>query len=281
MSLLLFVLVLYYFCFPVVNDTASARRNNDDSEVLATLERCYHHIHNQPYKSPLLNKFLSQEIFDKLKFRLTKYDHSLLDLILPGIKIFARQKVNTEEINPISIMDYESYYVFEELVVPIAKILNGVDYRFMLDPHPESVFFPWQIVEDGENKYDIDFDSIELDSVGKTILNSAIECSRNLNSHTLPSNMTLSQLEQVENMLTGALISHSKGNETDHESFDKRSIMKSENDIDFDDDGDLSTGNGVYCSLSEVLEPDSEAYRQLKLFGLLDSEIDRSVVRRD
>ncbi|KAG8284015.1 hypothetical protein J6590_003707, partial [Homalodisca vitripennis] len=238
------------------DDTVSARRENDDVEKLNTLERCFKLIQdpfNDLSESSLLRQFLTEDVFSRYKSLLTRSDHSLLDLIRPGMKqIFEKSNSSTE--SPIVLPDYESFVVFQDLVTPTIRALNGLDPFGPPEPHPKSVFWSEEI--------DDTFESQSIDPSGKILQSCSVECSRNLKDLNFPRTFTLKNLEDTEAAISTVLSQFYSSN--DFEDFSS-----------LHEDTNLEDTNGVYCTLNEILEPENEIYKQLEVQNLLEPDLFR------
>lgn len=265
------------------DDLHSARREIDDSDVLTTLERCYHIIHDAtksgnksmesgstkllPNSIPgsatsmrqstkaYLARFLKRSTFDKIKTRQTRIDHNLFDVIWPAMKKRSTLGSNSDsDLNmdsAIVVPDLDVYVVFQEFLVPLIKDLHCIDVNSDFQPHPETQYFPVNKRNDNTLSENVDIDtsneigSINLDKSGKYVRGCVIEVSRNLERFELPLNLTVGPLEQVERIITARLLS------TDF----ARTI----------DEKEL----GIYYTMNEVLENPSEIRTILATKGLL------------
>lgn len=150
---------LYYHTVP--SDTFSARKNLDDEDMLAVLERCYNVLHGRRNSNvstssasttvsttgsaPILNKHIKRNVFDAVKHRLTKLDHNLYDVIWPSVKKLPTElsfRIALEQDFPLGIVapDFYVYKVFKEFLDPIIKEYNAIDLHHKLPVHPEIKF---------------------------------------------------------------------------------------------------------------------------------------------
>lgn len=223
--------------------------------MLQVLDRYFRQIQNPFDKSKnILGEFLSEELYKRYRTVLTRSDHNLLDVIQPGINYQAIEKSIFLSESPIVLPDYESFIVFQDLVVPIIRSLNGLPRYVPLKPHPNSLFWP--------EHSDSDLEAFNLDPSGKVLQCLTIECSRNLKDSNFPCNLSLKALEENELELTKAFAKFYRSEESD-----KLSFMREEFDIDYI--------SGVYCTLDEILERGSEILKQLNQHSLVDVEIFR------
>lgn len=233
----------------VPNDKFSSRRQLDDADRLATLERCFSllqgirlHTASLPtgtlashYQTPAmvtLSKFLRREPFDRVKKRVTRKDHDLFDIIWPGVKKLPEERgviscFEEDFIGGVLIPDFDTYEVYPEFLWQFLKHLHRQNLKFDLPKQPETYF--------NENK---GLSDLRLDAQGKILISSVIEVSRNLDYYELPVNLTVKQLEDVEQVLTQLLLSRA-----------------------FDE--------GIYYTMNEILERPSEIRAKLTSLGLL------------
>lgn len=264
------------------DDLHSARREIDDSDVLGTLERCFRIIHESTKSSNksidnntrkllpdsvpgsassfrssakiYLSRFLRRNIFDQIKTRQTRIDHSLFDIIWPAMKKNPKLSGNLNfDLNMdggIVAPDFDVFVVFQEFLVPLIKDLHCIGINSDFQPHPETHYFPQNRSNDTLNE-NIDMDTsneisnINLDRYGKYIAACSIECCRNLEQFELPLNLTVGQLEQVERIITEKLL-----NIDFSKTIDEKEI-------------------GTYYTMNEILEHPSEIRTILATKGLL------------
>jgi len=252
----------------VPNDTVSARRDIDDPEILETLERCYELVreetstNGQLMTGTLLQRYLKRSVFEKLKMRLTRMDHNLLDVIWPGAKEVPEDNNDDldEELEDVIqrnggviAPDYESYTVFAELLVPLIKDLHGLLVSYDLNPQPKSLFFLAEEDEDENEDEEIrkkkgHIGEIIIDPSGKLVKSGRIECCRNVAEYQLPSGLSFAELEALERDLVSAL-KDCDGAETG--------------------DNDDNEEDKSYYSVAEVLEESSEIKDKLEASNLL------------
>lgn len=257
----------------VPDDQHSARRLLDDADILSTLERCFRLIH-EPYKSSLsldlpansvpgsasslrisvtsyLARFLKRSIFDKIKHRQTRLDHNLFDVIWPAMKKATKERKYDEDLNAgVVAPDFDVYVVFQEFLVPLIKDIHNMDTNHDFIPHPKTSYFP-ENLEDNTPLVSEDL-TLNLDPSNKFLIAGTVECSRNLDEYELPLNLTVSDLEKVERVVTGQLLTIG---------FSK---CIGENEL------------GMYYTINEVLEKNSEIRTVLAANGLLIPLLDTS-----
>ncbi|XP_055689639.1 uncharacterized protein LOC129793555 [Lutzomyia longipalpis] len=263
----------------VPDDVHSARRLLDDADILSTLERCFKVIHDTSRASSIaemparnsipgsrtsarvtivsnLARFLKRNVFDVVKLRQTKLDHNLFDIIWPAMKKTHQMRLIDDDADAgVVIPDFDCYVVFREFLVPLIKDIHCLDVSQNLKPHPTSSFFPAGLQDNTAMEAKTDESNLEpealkeihlnLDPAGKWIRSTLVECCRNLEVFELPLNLTVAQLEHVERILTGRLLSRDFSEAIGEETL------------------------GQYYSMNEVLENPSEIRTMLSAYGLL------------
>lgn len=194
-------------------------------------------------------------IFDAVSNRITKLDHNLYDIIWPSVKKLPHEpsfRVALEQDFPAGIIapDYYVYKVFVDFLEPIIKEVNCIDVHIDLHSQPE-VKFVNNSHNDENQIIEIDLD---LDPHVKNILKSTLDCTRNLEDFELPKYLNVGQLEDVERMLTSALLSKEVANAL----YPNATLEELE-----------EKGSGIYYTMNEVLEEPSEARVILASNGLL------------
>nr|CAD7430961.1 unnamed protein product [Timema monikensis] len=196
----------------VPDDTVTARRDADDPDMLETLEICYESAREDDAES-LLRRHLKRPVFDRLKPRLTRSDHSLLDVIWPAAKKRPeRPAPDLDEIleqnGGVIVPDRESYIVFSDLLLPLIKDLHGLVVTYELSPQPQTMFFD-QDDDNSEEEQDggsiLKMAATVIDPTSRWIISGRIECSRNLEDYQFPSCLTLGQLETIEREVINVL----------------------------------------------------------------------------
>ncbi|XP_035439733.2 uncharacterized protein LOC118268982 isoform X2 [Spodoptera frugiperda] len=262
------------FSDKVPEDQVSARRALDTPEALDTLERCYHLLASaRPARTPLsassnratpplvLARFLKKPIFDVIKYRITKLDHDLFDVIWPAVKKLpdSRNIIQTvEEDFPggVTAPDYYVYDVFNEFLIPLVKDLHNINVNSELPTHPTSNFM-------GTSSAKLSAEplvEINIDPNDEFVLSGVIECSRNLEGFELPLNLKVGKLETIERIVTTLLMK------------DEFSKFSEFSNPESDQKG------GTYYTLNEVLEKPSEICATLASCGLLIALCDRDEI---
>ncbi|XP_068633524.1 uncharacterized protein [Battus philenor] len=256
----------------VPEDQASSRRNLDTPEALDIIERCYRLLASaKPSRTPLsassnkstppfvLGRFLKRSIFELIRFRITKLDHDLFDVVWPAVKKLPNNKnviQTVEEDFPggVAAPDYYVYEVFHEFLIPLIKDLHNINITMDLPIHPSSDFNS----EESSSAFK-PFDELNIDPSEEFVLSGTIECTRNLLNFELPINLKVGQLEKVERILTILLMNEKFSNlfQSLKESAEK---------------------GGTYYTLNEVLEKPSEISATLASNGLLVPLCDREEI---
>lgn len=259
----------------VPDDVHSARRPLDDADTLSTLERCYKLIQDSASRrisvkelpansvpgsasslrlsiTSYLARFLKRSIFDKIKNRQTRLDHNLFDVIWPAMKKATKERRIDDDLNAgVVIPDFDVFVVFQEFLVPLIKDIHCLDLNKNLQPHPKLQFHPpFQFTQiDKEEEKIIDDNKkiihLNLDTSGRWIKEGIVECSRNLEIYELSLNLNIGQLEMVERMITGKIISVNFANAIDEPEM------------------------GTYYTMNEILENSSAIRTILSASGLL------------
>lgn len=257
-------------------DRVSSRRLLDVPEALDTLERCYRLLASaRPNRTPLsassnratpplvLGRFLKRPVFDAIKYRVTKLDHDLFDVIWPAVKKLPdnRNIIQTvEEDFPggIAAPDYYIYEVFHEFLIPLIKDLHNINVHTDLTGHPPSDFMKISLKPTTTPAEPLV--ELNIDPSDEFVLSGTIECCRNLNGFELPLNLKIGQLETIERIITTVLM---------QEDFSKLSeTINAESD----------QKGGSYYTLNEVMEKPSEICATLASSGLLIALCDRDEI---
>lgn len=251
--------------YSVPDDHVSSRRVLDIPEALETLDRCYRLLASaRPARTPLsassnnatppnvLGRFLKKQIFDLIKYRTTKLDHNLFDVIWPAVKKLPDNKnviqtVEEDFSGGVSVPDYYVFEVFAELLLPLIKDMHNINIHSDLPDHPITDFVKNRLLSESSEP----LIEINIDPNNEIVLSGTMECSRNLDGFELPLNLKVGKLESVERIITTILM---------REDFSK--II-----------GQLSPEPdqkaGTYYTLNEVLEKPSEISATLASAGLL------------
>ncbi|CAH0715680.1 unnamed protein product, partial [Brenthis ino] len=253
------------FADKVPDDRVSSRRTLDIPETLDTLERCYRLLASaRPTRTPLsassnkatpphvLGRFLNKQIFELIKYRITKLDHNLFDVIWPAVKKLPDtrnilQTVEEDFPGGVTAPDYYVYEVFTEFLTPLIKDLHNINISYDLPDHPISDFIKNTPLSDPSEP----LVEINIDPNDDYVLSGTMECSRNLDGFELPLNLKIGKLEYIERIITTILM---------REDF-ARIIEQLSPESD--------QKGGTYYTLNEVLEKPSEISATLASTGLL------------
>ncbi|GBP33847.1 Arginine kinase [Eumeta japonica] len=258
----------------VPEDRVSSRRSLDTPETLDTLERCYRLLASaRPTRTPLsassnratpplvLGRFLRKQVFDVIKYRVTKLDHDLFDVIWPAVKKLPdnRNIVQTvEEDFPGGIIapDYYVYAVFEEFLTPLIKDLHNMNVQSELQLHPPSDFLDKRV----KNSSTDSLVEINVDPNDDFVLSGTMECARNVEGFELPLNLSIGHLEEIERIITTSSV------EEEFSKFNEQSNPEADQ------------VGGTYYTLNEVLEKPSEIRATLASAGLLIALCDKEEI---
>lgn len=256
----------------------SSRRVLDTPEALDTLERCYRLLASaRPGRTPLsassnratppvvLGRFLKRPIFELVKYRVTKLDHDMFDVIWPAVKKLPdnRNIVQTvEEDFPggITAPDYYVYDVFPEFLIPLIKDLHNINIHSELPLHPPSDFIKSKPLATSLSSGTEPLVELNIDPNDDFVLSGTIECSRNLDGFELPINLKIGKLETIERIITTTLMNQ------DFSKFSEQTNPESDQK------------GGSYYTLNEVLEKPSEVCAALASAGLLIALCDRDEI---
>ncbi|XP_014280926.1 arginine kinase isoform X1 [Halyomorpha halys] len=169
-------------CPPDCTDE-SHRTKMVDAAVLEKLEAGFKKLEASDSKS-LLKKYLTREVFDKLKnLKTPTFGSTLLDCIQSGIE-------NLDSGVGIYAPDAESYSVFGELFDPIIE-----DYHKgfkKTDSHPPK---EWGDVETFGN----------LDPAGEFIISTRVRCGRSMEGYPFNPCLTEAQYKEMEDKVSSTL----------------------------------------------------------------------------
>ncbi|KAK0085675.1 hypothetical protein PV325_004621 [Microctonus aethiopoides] len=266
-------------------DIYSSRRDLNEADTLATLERCFrllasmrrNSVPNTPSANAgtMLGRCLNRPIFDRIKHRVTRMDHNLIDVIWPSLLKYHAFNIQTRSNNGsaysnrsladidndfdgiIVAPDYESYIVFGELFDPLIRNLHCVTITGELPDQPSPSFFSDDDTDHNDNYIEDNLFTIgayDIDPSGKCVLAATIEACRNLENFSLPLTLTINQLEETEKRITGVLISP------------EISLIMAE--------GSSEDEAGNYYTLNEVIERPSDIRVRLAAAGLLSPIIE-------
>ncbi|XP_013108358.2 uncharacterized protein LOC106087756 isoform X4 [Stomoxys calcitrans] len=256
----------------VPDDLHSSRRLLQDGDVQRTLDRCFSVIQESSkawsgttasalaQKKPLagtsslqlavtsyLSRFLKPSVYEKIKRRQTRLDHSLFDVLWPALRKTSKDRHLEEDINSGLIApDFDVYVVFQEFLVTLIKDMHCMSVTADFKPHPRIAYFPMENAERLNTAYFV------FDDDSNLVVRCLVECSRNLDSFELPLNLTIGQIEQAERLMMAKI-------------FTAAFIEAIEEDEP-----------GSYYTLTEVLEDKSEVYDMLNEYGLLIPLLDQN-----
>ncbi|OXU26042.1 hypothetical protein TSAR_000450 [Trichomalopsis sarcophagae] len=158
------------------------KANQAPSSVQRKLEEEYGKFATTPSDS-LLKKYLTREVFDKLKTRKTRYGSSLLDVIQSGLK-------NPDSGIGAYAADPEAYTTFAALFDPIIE-----DYHEGFKPtdvHPPSNWGDASKLP-------------SLDPEGKYVISTRVRCARSLENYPFNPTMSREQYLEIQDKISGAL----------------------------------------------------------------------------
>jgi creatine kinase len=131
----------------------------------------------------LLKKYLTPEVFDKLKGLKTGFNSSLLDVIQSGVE-------NLDSGVGIYAPDAESYSLFADLFDPVIEDYHAGFKK--TDKHPKSDF------GDG-NAF------VNVDPEGTYVISTRVRCGRSLDGYPFNPCLTEAQYKEMETKVSGAL----------------------------------------------------------------------------
>jgi len=153
-----------------------------DAAVAEKLEAGFKKLQASDSKS-LLRKYLTPEVFDKLKGLKTGFNSSLLDVIQSGVE-------NLDSGCGIYAPDAESYSLFADLFDPIIEDYHGGFKKS--DNHPKSDF------GDG-NAF------VNVDPEGKYVISTRVRCGRSLEGYPFNPCLTEAQYKEMEDKVSSTL----------------------------------------------------------------------------
>lgn len=204
-----------------------------------------------------LARFLKRSTFDAVHRRQTRLNHNLFDVIWPAMKTATRRRYDIDEDQNAGCVapDFDVFVVFQEFLVPLIKDIHCIDAHTEFTPHPERVaYFPADTAEekdqtDGASSstppptavlrgVHMNLDAAVGGSGGRPCARDCVaECVRCLEGYELPLNLSVGQLEEVEQLITMRLMT-----------------------VQFSQalGGASAQQTGQYFSLSEIMEAQSE-----------------------
>jgi len=153
-----------------------------DQATLNKLEEAFKTLEASDSKS-LLKKYLTRDVFDKLKTRKTSLNATLLDVIQSGV-------ANLDSGVGIYAPDAESYTVFAELFNPIIEDYHG-GFK-ATDRHPPSNFGNPDTLGN-------------VDPEGKYVVSTRVRCGRSLQGYPFNPCLTEAQYKEMEVKVSSTL----------------------------------------------------------------------------
>ncbi|XP_018325550.1 arginine kinase isoform X1 [Agrilus planipennis] len=166
------------------NSPHNQRKSNEmvDAAVLDKLESGFKKLEASDSKS-LLKKYLTREVFDKLKTKKTSFGSTLLDVIQSGLE-------NHDSGIGIYAPDAEAYTVFADLFDPIIEDYHGGFKK--TDKHPPK---NWGDVSVFGN----------LDPAGEFVVSTRVRCGRSLEGYPFNPCLTEEQYKEMEQKVSSTL----------------------------------------------------------------------------
>ena len=153
-----------------------------NSRTLGLIERTYKELRGKKSGS-LLKKYLTPQVFDKIKHRVTSNGGTLLDVIKSGV-------VNPDSSIGAYAPDAESYSLFQEFFDPVIKEYHAVNGPNI---HHPSISFG-------------SADSLgNFDDYGNYVVSTRIRCARNLEGYPFNPLLTKDQYLELEQDVINAL----------------------------------------------------------------------------
>merc|ERR1711921_43117 len=154
-----------------------------DAAVLEKLEAGFKKLANAKNCKSLLKKYLTREVFDKLKTKKTELGATLLDVIQSGVE-------NLDSGVGLYAPDAESYSLFAPLFDPVIEDYH-VGFK-QTDSHPPKNF--------GDvNAF------VNVDPEGKYVVSTRIRCGRSLQGYPFNPCLTKAMYEEMEKKVSTAL----------------------------------------------------------------------------
>ncbi|KAL1468749.1 hypothetical protein MTO96_025193 [Rhipicephalus appendiculatus] len=168
----------------VSSENAKGRGGGVDKATLAKLEAGFKKLQDAKDCKSLLKKYLTKEVFDKLKTRKTAMGATLLDVIQSGVE-------NLDSGVGIYAPDAESYRVFADLFDPVIQ-----DYHKFkpTDRHPPTNFGDLSTLKD-------------VDPTNDFVVSTRIRCARSLQGYPFNPCLTEPQYREMEMKVVSTLTS--------------------------------------------------------------------------
>ncbi|KAG5897003.1 hypothetical protein JTB14_010755 [Gonioctena quinquepunctata] len=151
-------------------------------EMVLKLDKAFKEFLKTDSKS-LLKKYLTQEIFDKLKTKKTSFGSSLLDCVQSGFE-------NPDSGVGIYAADPEAYVLFEDIFNPVIE-----DYHEGFRKSSKHPPTDWGSIKSIGN----------LDPNGEYIKSTRVRCARSLKGYPFNPCLDEKQYKEIESKLTNAL----------------------------------------------------------------------------
>ncbi|XP_065281239.1 arginine kinase-like isoform X1 [Dermacentor albipictus] len=166
----------------VVSSENERGRGGVDKATLSKLEAGFKKLQNAKDCKSLLKKYLTKEVFDKLKHRKTAMGATLLDVIQSGVE-------NLDSGVGVYAPDAESYRVFADLFDPVIQ-----DYHKFrpTDRHPPTNFGDLSTLRD-------------VDPTNDFVVSTRIRCARSLEGYPFNPCLTESQYREMEKKVVSTL----------------------------------------------------------------------------
>merc|ERR1719495_1245393 len=163
--------------------SGSSGNKMDDPAILAKLEAGFKKLEGAKDCKSLLKKYLTRDVFDKLKHKKTKLGATLLDVIQSGVE-------NLDSGVGLYAPDAESYSLFAPFFDPVIEDYH-VGFK-QTDSHPPKNF--------GDvNAF------INVDPEGKYVVSTRIRCGRSLEGYPFNPSLTEAMYKEMEKKVSTAL----------------------------------------------------------------------------
>jgi len=153
-----------------------------DAAVAEKLEAGFKKLQASDSKS-LLRKYLTPEIFDKLKGLKTSFNSSLLDVIQSGVE-------NLDSGFGVYAPDAEAYALFADLFDPMIEDYHGGFKKTAM--HPKSDFGDGSVL-------------VNVDPEGKFVISTRVRCGRSLEGYAFNPCLTEANYKEMEDKVSSTL----------------------------------------------------------------------------
>uniref|UniRef100_A0A1E1XHU0 Arginine kinase n=1 Tax=Amblyomma aureolatum TaxID=187763 RepID=A0A1E1XHU0_9ACAR len=154
-----------------------------DQGTLDKLEAGFKKLQDAKDCKSLLKKYLSKEVFDKLKNRKTAMGATLLDIIQSGVE-------NLDSGVGLYAPDAEAYTLFADLFNPVIEDYHG-GFK-STDKHPPTDFGDMNTL-------------VDLDPENKYVVSTRVRCGRSLQGYPFNPCLTEAQYKEMEDKVSSAL----------------------------------------------------------------------------